>query len=344
MDDETTVFTDESKFTELLRLNCAFVMPINHFVICSWLVNRLFYSLSLWCFTKSKAMLSISQLSLTYPDGTQALRDIDLQLPAGMVGLLGPNGAGKSTLMRALACLQRPDSGSIWFNDIDILKNPMGLRQQLGYLPQYFGVYPHMSCRALLTHMAILKGLHSKTSQKQQIESLLELTNLTAVANKAVSTFSGGMRQRFGIAQALLGDPKLLIMDEPTAGLDPAERERLHGLLVNISQDKLILLSTHIVEDIENLCPYVALISEGQIVESGAVQQLLLPLQHKVWQSPVQPTTPCLLLSKGYRFGQPLYRLFAEQRPCTDAKLVEANLQDRYFLELAQRGAADVAE
>ncbi|KXI28292.1 ABC transporter ATP-binding protein [Paraglaciecola hydrolytica] len=288
-------------------------------------------------------MLSIRQLSLTYADGTQALRDINLQLPHGMVGLLGPNGAGKSTLMRTLACLQTADKGDIQFNDIDVIKQPMALRQKLGYLPQYFGVYPHMSCRVLLQHMAILKGLNDKTSQKHQIDSLLELTNLTAVANKAVSTFSGGMRQRFGIAQALLGDPKLLIMDEPTAGLDPAERERLHSLLVNISQEKLILLSTHIVEDIENLCPYVALINEGQIVESGAVQQLLLPLQGKVWQSPVQPATQCLLLSKGYRFGQPLYRLFAEQSPCAGAIVVEANLQDRYFFELAHRGATDVA-
>lgn len=288
-------------------------------------------------------MLSIRQLSLTYADGTQALRDINLQLPSGMVGLLGPNGAGKSTLMRTLACLQTPDQGDIQFTDIDVLKHPMALRQQLGYLPQYFGVYPHMSCTALLQHMAVLKGIKDKTQQKQQIASLLELTNLTSVANKSVATFSGGMRQRFGIAQALLGNPALLIMDEPTAGLDPAERERLHALLVSISKDKLILLSTHIVEDIENLCPFVALINNGQIIESGAVQTLLTPLQGSVWQSPVRPTDTSQILSESYRFGLPNYRILAQQQPCAEAVPVVANLQDRYFFELSQKVSTHVA-
>jgi len=288
-------------------------------------------------------MLTIRQLSLTYADGTQALRDINLHLPRGMVGLLGPNGAGKSTLMRTLACLQTPNCGDIQLGDIDVLKHPMALRACLGYLPQYFGVYPHMSCYALLQHLAVLKGINQKNEQKQQIEALLELTNLSAVANKSVATFSGGMRQRFGIAQALLGNPSLVIMDEPTAGLDPAERERLQSLLVNISKDKLILLSTHIVEDIENLCPYVALIAQGKIVESGEVQQLLLPLLGKVWQSPVRPTTQCLILSESYRFGHAVYRLFAKHAPCTEAVLVDANLQDRYFFELIQKVAIDAA-
>jgi ABC-2 type transport system ATP-binding protein len=289
-------------------------------------------------------MLSIHQLSLTYADGTQALRDINLQLPSGMVGLLGPNGAGKSTLMRILACLQTPDSGQIHFADIDVLKNPMALRQQLGYLPQYFGVYPHMSCYALLQHMAILKGINDKAQQKQQIDALLEITNLSSVANKAVATFSGGMRQRFGIAQALLGNPRLLIMDEPTAGLDPTERERLHALLVNISKDKLILLSTHIVEDIENLCPFVALINQGQIVESGAVQSLLTPLAGRIWQSPVRPTKPTTILSESYRFGLPTYRILAQQQPCPEAIPAEANLQDRYFFEISQKAATHVTQ
>lgn len=288
-------------------------------------------------------MLSISHLSLTYADGTQALRDINLALPQGMVGLLGPNGAGKSSLMRTLACLQTPNQGEIQFNNIDVLNHPMALRKQLGYLPQYFGVYPNMSCYALLQHMAVLKGIHNKSQQKQQIESLLELTNLSAVANKNVATFSGGMRQRFGIAQALLGDPNLLIMDEPTAGLDPAERERLHALLVNISKDKLILLSTHIVEDIENLCPFVALINNGEIVESGMVQSLLTPLNECVWQSPDRPTDNHSILSESYRHGIPVYRIMAQQQPCADAVPVEATLQDRYFYELSQQGHADVA-
>tara|TARA_R110002126_G_scaffold85942_1_gene207607 strand:+ start:490 stop:1359 length:870 start_codon:yes stop_codon:yes gene_type:complete len=287
-------------------------------------------------------MLSINQLSVTYADGTRALRDINLQLPTGMVGLLGPNGAGKSTLMRVLSCLQPPDTGQIAFAGIDVLSQPQTLRRQLGYLPQYFGVYPHMSCYALLLHMAVLKGINDKAEQKKQIETLLQLTNLSAVANKSVATFSGGMRQRFGIAQALLGNPRLLIMDEPTAGLDPAERERLHALLVTISQNKLILLSTHIVEDIENLCPYVALINEGTIVESGAVQSLLTPLQGRIWQSPQRPIDSSCILSESYRFGVPTYRLLSQQQPCTAAVPVAATLQDRYFFELSPKVAANV--
>jgi ABC-2 type transport system ATP-binding protein len=288
-------------------------------------------------------MLTIHQLSVTYADGTRALQNINLQLPAGMVGLLGPNGAGKSTLMRTLASLQKPDGGQIQFADLDVLQQPDSLRRQLGYLPQYFGVYPHMSCYALLQHIAVLKGIHNKAEQQQQIDSLLQLTNLSGVAKKQVATFSGGMRQRFGIAQALLGNPKLLILDEPTAGLDPSERERLHALLVNISHDKLILLSTHIVEDIENLCPFVALINQGQIVQSGAVPSLLAPLQGRIWQSPQQPADSSKLLSESYRFGIPTYRLLSQQQPCAAAEPVAATLQDRYFFELQNKAIADVA-
>ncbi|HAW92930.1 MULTISPECIES: ABC transporter ATP-binding protein [unclassified Arsukibacterium] len=279
-------------------------------------------------------MLSIKQLSVTYADGTKALQDINLQLPTGMVGLLGPNGAGKSTLMRTLATLQQPDSGQIEFDGIDITAQPHSLRQQLGYLPQHFGVYPHMSCMALLQHMAVLKGMHNNAEQQQQITSLLELTNLSDVAKKPVASFSGGMRQRFGIAQALLGNPRLLILDEPTAGLDPAERERLHALLVNISRDKLILLSTHIVEDIENLCPYVALINQGRIVANDAVQSLITPLQGRVWQSTSAPEDERSILNSSFRYGLPIYRQLSEHRPCADAVAVSATLQDRYFFEL----------
>ena len=288
-------------------------------------------------------MLSISRLSLTYPDGTQALRDINLQLPSGMVGLLGPNGAGKSTLMRTLACLQAPDQGDIQFAAIDVLKHPMALRRQLGYLPQEFGVYPHMSCYALLQHMAILKGIHQKAEQQHQIEALLSLTNLSAVAHKKVSSFSGGMRQRFGIAQALLGDPQLLILDEPTAGLDPEERQRLHGLLVSISKHKLILLSTHIVEDIENLCPFVALIQRGQIIQSGEVQSLIAPLQGKIWQCSALGHHSGTVLNQHYHYGKPIYRVLAEQPPCASAVAVSATLQDRYFYQLSQVESAHVA-
>ncbi|MFC3093962.1 ABC transporter ATP-binding protein [Alteromonas sediminis] len=285
-------------------------------------------------------MLSVKHVNKTYSDGTHALRDINLELPNGMVGLLGPNGAGKSTLMRTLACIQSPDSGEMTFAGINVLDNPMAIRKQLGYLPQDFGVYPYMSCRSLLKHMAVLKGVNDKSVQRQHIDSLLELTNLSHVADKHVSTFSGGMRQRFGIAQALLGDPKLVIMDEPTAGLDPAERDRLHNLLVSISQDKLILLSTHIVEDVENLCQHVTLINSGQVVESNPIDKLIAPLCKNLWQSDKPPGDHGLLLNKSYHHGKPSFRFFSEQSPHFDAQPAEATLQDRYFFELAKQGTS----
>lgn len=280
-------------------------------------------------------MLTLTNVNKTYADGTQALNNISLTLPSGMVGLLGPNGAGKSSLMRTLACLQTPDSGTMYFDGLDLLRHPEDLRQQLGYLPQYFGVYPNMSCRALLEHIAVLKGL-GKAERSAQINSLLALTNLSQFAHKKVHDFSGGMRQRFGIAQALLGDPKLIIMDEPTAGLDPMERESLNHLLVSISKDKLILLSTHIVEDVENLCHHVAMINHGRLIECGDVQSLILPLKNRVWHlSSVPQDIPTHhILSKNYRFGQSAFRVFSEHQPAVDANLVAASLQDKYFLEL----------
>lgn len=282
-------------------------------------------------------MLKIKKLNKTYSDGTQALRGINLALPSGMIGLLGPNGAGKSSLMRTLACLQQADSGDITFDGIDVFQSPTALRSVLGYLPQYFGVYPHMSCQSLLEHLSVLKGL-SSTKMKQQIPELLEITNLTKVANKKVSDFSGGMRQRFGIAQALLGSPKLLILDEPTAGLDPLERERLHDVLVAISNDKLVLLSTHIVEDIENLCHHAALMNNGSITDSNNIQQLIDPLQNSVWSVSMEQRLPdsAVILNKHYHFGQPSLRIFSDKKPCTDAIEAKACLQDRYFLELSK--------
>ncbi len=282
-------------------------------------------------------MLKITNLSKTYAGGVRALDAINLTLPSGMVGLLGPNGAGKSTLLRTLACLQSPTSGNIQFGDVDVIKNPYELRAQLGYLPQYFGVYPHMSCLALLKHMAVLKGITNKAQSQQQIEELLTLTNLTQFAHRNVTEFSGGMRQRFGIAQALLGNPKIVIMDEPTAGLDPAERDRLHDLLVSISTDKLILLSTHIVEDVENLCQHVALINQGKIVDSAPVQALIARLAGKLWLTHTHPENDAFVLSKSYRYGQPHYRVFAQCAPSADAVSVEPTLQDRYFIEINQQ-------
>lgn len=280
-------------------------------------------------------MLTIEDLTKTYSDGTKALNNISLSLPKGMIGLLGPNGAGKSTLMRTLACLQAPDTGNITFNGINILKEPQLLRQQLGYLPQYFGVYPNMNCLTLMKHMAALKGINKEDAAKQ-IPELLKLTNLSHVAKKRVSTFSGGMRQRFGIAQALLGDPKLIIMDEPTSGLDPMERGRLNELLVSISKNKLILLSTHIVEDIENLCTHVALMNHGEIIDCGSVNDLISPLNGHIWKADLLATSfnKNQILNKRYRHGLPEYRLFSSAQPYQQAEPVKPSLQDRYFYEL----------
>lgn len=284
-------------------------------------------------------MLQIKALCKTYPDGTTALQQLNLTAEHGMFGLLGPNGAGKSSLLRTIATLQQPDSGELQFDGIDLQQQPTELRRQLGYLPQQFGVYPHMSCRALLEHMAILKGVVHKASRQQQINQLLELTNLTAFADKAVAHFSGGMRQRFGIAQALLGDPALIILDEPTAGLDPEERQRLHNLLVGVSKNRLVLLSTHIVEDIEQLCSQVAILQAGRILVQGDTEALIQPLQGKVWQAygedSVLPAS-ATLLSSTYQRGVLLQRFYHENPPPQFQSAV-ASLQDRYFLQLQQQ-------
>ncbi|GAB3002829.1 ATP-binding cassette domain-containing protein [Psychrosphaera aestuarii] len=291
-------------------------------------------------------MLTLNNVTKTYSDGTKALQNITINFPSGMVGLLGPNGAGKSSLLRTIAGLQAADSGSVLFtngiNVIDVLERPDCLRKTLGYLPQEFGVYPHMSCIALLEHMAVLKGL-TLTQREQQIPQLLELTNLTKAANKSVANYSGGMKQRFGIAQALLGDPKLIVMDEPTAGLDPVERQRLNDVLVNISKDRLVLLSTHIVEDVENLCRFVAMQFNGKIVVSGNIPNLLEPLRNKVWRSSKPPRNnnhadfpdqaSNVLLNKTYCYGDPVFRIFSDKQPNEDASLSTPTLQDRYFLE-----------
>lgn len=287
-------------------------------------------------------MLQIQQLNKTYPDGTMALRGLNLNASHGIFGLLGPNGAGKSSLLRTIATLQQPDSGQVHFNGLDILKEPQQLRCQLGYLPQEFGVYPHLSCFALLEHIAVLKGLTHKTSRQQQITELLALTNLTKVAHKTVAHFSGGMRQRFGIAQALLGDPKLLILDEPSAGLDPQERAQLHNVLCEISRDRLVLLSSHIVDDIEQLCPNVAILLQGEIVLQGDTQDLIRPLNGQIWQAygaDIALAPQAQLLQRSYQRGIPLLRVFSPQCPGPDFLPVAATLQDRYFLALAKQEA-----
>src|SRR3954447_26863936 len=229
-------------------------------------------------------MLAISPLSKTYPNGVKALDDVTLNIDRGLFGLLGPNGAGKSTLMRTIATLQEADSGTITFDGENVSADPRVLRGKLGYLPQTFGVYPRIPAIELLDYLAILKGVGDR---KQQIESLLNLTNLWEVRKRAVSTFSGGMRQRFGIAQALLGDPKLVIVDEPTAGLDPEERNRFHNLLSEIGENVVVILSTHIVEDVSDLCPRMAVLADGRIRLEGAPHELIGSTRGRIWKKVV---------------------------------------------------------
>lgn len=232
--------------------------------------------------------LVIKNLDKSYIEGVKALDQVSLQLGNGMFGLLGPNGAGKSSLMRTLATLQLPDNGEFLFDGVDMIRHPAEMRGQLGYLPQDFGVYPKFSAVELLHHFALLKGLTHKSERKEQVLSLLHQTNLYDVRNRAVSNFSGGMRQRFGIAQALLGNPQLIIVDEPTAGLDPMERNRFHDLLNEIGEQKVVLLSTHIVEDVHDLCPEMAIMANGRIVVQGRPASLAEMLNGKVWSKTIE--------------------------------------------------------
>ncbi|BFO66865.1 ABC transporter ATP-binding protein [Chryseobacterium sp. S0630] len=231
--------------------------------------------------------LTISNLSLTYKNGFQAIKNISLDINNGMFGLLGPNGAGKSSLMKTIVGLQKPTSGTLFFNEIDIVKNPDYIQQNLGFLPQDFGVYPKVSAYDLLEHIAVLKGIIDKNERKKQILSLLEKVNLSDFAKKEVHTFSGGMKQRFGVAQALLGDPKIIIVDEPTAGLDPEERNRFNTLLNDISQDVIVILSTHLVEDVRNLCSEMAVMNHGQILRKGNPGKLIAELDNRIWSKPI---------------------------------------------------------
>ncbi|WDE08757.1 ABC transporter ATP-binding protein [Thalassomonas viridans] len=282
-------------------------------------------------------MLEIRNLSKRYPNGVQALKGINLTVATGMFGLLGPNGAGKSTLMRTLATLQLPDSGQVRFNGNQVLRQPQLLRPVLGYLPQDFGVYPGMSAFSLLEHFALLKGLSDKKARRRQIDALLELTNLSRVRNKAVSGFSGGMKQRFGIAQALLGAPKLLIVDEPTAGLDPEERNRFHNLLSDLSENTVVILSTHIVEDINNLCPDMAILAQGEIIARGAPDKLTAMLNGRLWRSQVEKKqlNACLarhqVVSHRLVAGRVEVRALADACPAAGFEPVQPDLEDAYF-------------
>ena len=233
-------------------------------------------------------MLKISNLSHVYGNGVRALNNVSLDVPKGMFGLLGPNGAGKSTLMRSLAALQKPSQGDIQFGEINVLNEPDLLRQKLGYLPQDFGVYPRISALAMLDHLALLKGVTNNRERKELVTELLRQVNLFDVRKKSLAGFSGGMRQRFGVAQALIGNPELVIVDEPTAGLDPQERNRFHNLLSEIGENVVVLLSTHIVSDVADLCPQMAIIASGEIVSKGAPSELIAELDGKVWQKTIE--------------------------------------------------------
>lgn len=284
-------------------------------------------------------MLTINGLSKTYDNGVKALDDVNLEIPKGMFGLLGPNGAGKSSLMRTIATLQQADKGSINFDGIDVFADPQALRQRLGYLPQDFGVYPRISAYELLDHMAILKGIKNKGERKEAVEGLLAHTNLYQHRKNAVSGFSGGMRQRFGIAQALLGDPDLLIVDEPTAGLDPEERNRFHNLLVSLGEQKAIILSTHIVEDVSELCPNMAVLASGKIVLQGNPIDLTDTLNGQIWRKSVSQAESVEIeknmpvISKRLFAGQTIVHILAQNAP-EGFESAPANLEDVYFSTL----------
>lgn len=287
-------------------------------------------------------MLQIKNLSKTYANGVTAMDQVDLTIEQGMFGLLGPNGAGKSTLMRTIATLQQPDQGSIMFNDIDVQKDPQALRLKLGYLPQDFDVYPRISAYDLLDHMAVLKGLSKKLERKQAVEGLLAQTNLFDVRKKAVSTFSGGMRQRFGIAQALLGDPELIIVDEPTAGLDPEERNRFHNLLSDIGENKVVILSTHIVDDVEELCSRLAVMADGKIQITGHPADLVDTLQGRVWRKIVEKSELSEhqqaydVISTRLKAGRTVIHVVADQQPDPQFESLAPDLEDVYFSTLSE--------
>lgn len=285
-------------------------------------------------------MLTIKALNKTYANGVQALKDVHLQIPTGLYGLLGPNGAGKSSLMRTIATLQEPDSGRIHFDDIDVLQDKEALRRQLGYLPQDFGVYPKVSAEDLLNHFAVLKGLTQRAERKEMVEGLLQQTNLWEARKRKLGTFSGGMRQRFGIAQALLGAPRLVIVDEPTAGLDPDERNRFLNLLAEIGEQVVVMLSTHIVEDVTDLCPRMAMIVKGEVLLQGEPQAAIELLRDKVWRKRISKSALSEyqqrfnVLSSRLVAGQPQINVHCESQPDEGFVQVEPDLEDVYFLKI----------
>ncbi|MCI5047243.1 MAG: ABC transporter ATP-binding protein [Aquisalinus sp.] len=290
-------------------------------------------------------MLEISGLTKTYGNGVRALDGVNISIPKGMYGLLGPNGAGKSTLMRTIATLQKPDAGAISFDGLNVLQNPEGLRQKLGYLPQDFGVYPRISAMALLDHLAALKGITNARQRKELVLELLRQTNLYDVRKKAPSSYSGGMRQRFGIAQALIGDPKLIIVDEPTAGLDPEERNRFHNLLSEIGENVVVILSTHIVEDVADLCQRMAIMNKGRIMIEGTPAEWVADVDGNIWRKVIKKADlpsyqdRYAVISTRLMSGNTVIHVFSESDPGDGFEQVPATLEDVYFAII--RGAIE---
>ena len=286
-------------------------------------------------------MLRIQDLAHVYPNGTRALDGVTLDVPRGMFGLLGPNGAGKSSLMRCIATLQIPTQGSIRFGDVDVIADPDALRRTLGYLPQDFGVYPRVTALDMLDHLAVLKGLANRAARRETVDALLHQVNLWDVRKKALAGFSGGMRQRFGIAQALIGQPSLIIVDEPTAGLDPEERNRFLNLLAEIGENVVVILSTHIVEDVADLCPSMAIIANGRIVKAGAPLALIDSMAGRVWRRTIAKgeldayRRDYEVIATRLFGGRTVIHVLADTSPGEGFEPVEGGLEDVYFSTLA---------
>ncbi|MDA3613330.1 ABC transporter ATP-binding protein [Polluticaenibacter yanchengensis] len=286
--------------------------------------------------------LTINGLSLTYKNGHQAIKDISLEIGNGMFGLLGPNGAGKSSLMKTIVGLQKPRSGSIVFNGVNVSENPDYMKQNLGFLPQDFGVYPKVTAYDLLEHIALLKGIRHRAERKTQILNLLDKVNLSEFRKKEVHTFSGGMRQRFGVAQALLGNPKIIIVDEPTAGLDPEERNRFNSLLNDISKEVIVILSTHLVEDVRNLCSEMAIMDKGQVLQKGHPNELVARLENKIWSKAIDKPALDAYRDRYHIISQQLiertlYITVYSEEPPEDFMAVNPLLEHVYFHTLTQK-------
>ncbi|WP_205501659.1 ABC transporter ATP-binding protein [Rufibacter psychrotolerans] len=285
--------------------------------------------------------LIIQNLSKTYPNGVQALKNVNLTIPTGMFGLLGPNGAGKSSLMRTIATLQEADSGSIRLGDLDVFREKDEMRKVLGYLPQEFGVYPKVSAEELLDHFAVLKGIHNSKERKETVASLLQQTNLYEVRKKNLGGYSGGMKQRFGIAQALLGNPKIIIVDEPTAGLDPAERNRFHNLLSEIGENIIVILSTHIVDDVSDLCRNMAIINKGEVLATGEPLQAIEQMRGMIWRKFIkkeelpQHQADHAVISSRLFAGKTIIHVYADAQPGLEFEPVQPDLEDVYFATIS---------